>query len=272
MHEALERAALRFGDRDCRPERRPAVVVPGSRRSEQCLRPPPGGPRGGPRRPGGPDDGQPHGVHRRRPCHQQDRGGRRPAQPGVEGDRGRTRPRADRTGPRRGRRRRGVPARRVAGSGTGDRSRRPVGRTRSTAAVPRWRAAGVGSGRRGGPRLQLGDHGPPEGRPAHPRVDRSGHGPLVHGPRPRGGRPVPGGHPPLAHPRPAQSAGRRLVRGDRAAAHAVRPRRGPAPHRQRADDPRDGGGTRSPWPWPTTPTSRPTISPRSATSCGARPR
>ena len=39
-------------------------------------------------------------------------------------------------------------------------------------------AAGCDGRRRGGPGLQLGDHRPPQGGPPHPRVDRPGHRPL----------------------------------------------------------------------------------------------
>ena len=75
----------------------------------------------------------------------------------------------------------------------------------------------------------------------------------------------------VAHPRALASSSSRR-RGDRASPPTVRPRRGPAPDRVRADDPRDGGGTASRSPWRTTRTSRRWTCRRCASSCGVRRR
>ncbi len=161
----------------------------------------------------------------------------------MEGGRGRPRARADRPGPRRGRRAGHRAAGRVPGRGPGHRPRRLAdGRVRRQPGRPGCRLA-VGDDDEAVLVFSSGTTGLPKAvRHTHRSIGLR-HRALVPDPRPRSGRPVPGGHAPVAHPRPAQPAGRGLGRRHRAAAPPVRPRRGAAPHRSRADDPRDGGGT-----------------------------
>ena len=153
------------------------LVLPGPRRAGQRLRPPPRGPRRGRRSAGGGDDVEPPRVRRRGQRHQQARGGRGAAEPGVEGARGRPRRRAHRAGAR-GRRRR-MPSRCSPSGIAGDRRHRP--RRRAGRAQPRRARRGTAAAarrardRRGGARVQLGHDRPAEGGAPHPPLDRARH-------------------------------------------------------------------------------------------------
>ena len=72
--------------------------------------------------------------------------------------------------------------------------------------------------RRVGARVQLGHDGSPEGGAPHARVDGTCDAPLGADARSRPRRPVPGGHAPVAHPRPPEPARRGGGGRDRAPA------------------------------------------------------
>ena len=220
------------------------MVVPRARRPGQCLRPAPDRPGRRPRRPGGDDDLEPARVRRGRLRRQQGRA--RP--PCCSARRGRpSRSVTPSTSPGRSTRwPTGRPPRCSASCSGRAGSPISTARRRTTPpvdAAPAWTPPATGattdeavlvfsSGTTGLPKAVRHTH----------RSMGHGHRALVRDPGPRARRPVPGGHPAVAHPRAAQPAGRGAGRGHGAAAPPVRPRRGAAPDRGRADDPGDGGG------------------------------
>ncbi len=253
---------------------RRALVLRRAGSGRQRLRRATGRPGRRRRRPGGRDDGQPAGVRRGGPRASAS-SGRPPVllSPAWKAARGRPRLRPDRH--------RSTPwptatapalLADALGAEAGDRPRRRLRRQPSS--TGRYRAgqpdAAVGDDRRGRAGLQLGHHRTSPRRCATPTAPwawppRTGACALGLGHDDRFQVATPPSHIlGLLNLLAAAAAG-----ATRPAAPALRPRRGAAPHRGRADDARDGGGARSRWPWPTTPTSSATTCRRCATSCGA---